>query len=296
MSRKKDRTRIQPAPAAAPKGGARMCFVALTGDVRGTRFEIHDGVNRVGRGAEADIRLATDEYVSRLHANFVLKEGTVVVRDLYSTNGTYVNGERVTSMTLRNGDRVHIGTTAMKCLFADDVEAAYLEEMYRMATRDGLTDLYNKRYLLEQLDKKLSETRRSGVHLAVLLADIDHFKKINDQHGHVAGDQVLQEIAKVGSAALRKEDIFARFGGEEFSILAPRTDAEAAKKLAEKFRRGVAEMRISFSGKRISVTTSVGVWSGIASREWTSEEALRKADQALYQAKHEGRDRCIVGS
>lgn len=268
--------------------------MVLTGDLRGSQFEIREGTSRLGRGSDMDIRISTDEYVSRHHADVVVRKNTLQLVDGGSTNGSYVNAERVRKVNLKDGDRILVGTTTLKLLYADDIEKAYLDEMYRLATRDGLTDVFNKRYLLEQLEIRLSEARRLRRHLGVYLMDLDFFKRVNDDYGHVAGDRVLQDLASLLSSLMRREDILARFGGEEFSILSPGMEPERGTAVAERIRKSVEEHLFVFDRKRVPVTVSVGAWITIPLADTTSEELLKKSDEALYRAKHEGRNRCVV--
>ncbi len=277
--------------ATSPSGAGeakKACLFVLTGELRGTRLDIAVGRTRLGRGTDMEIRFPTDDSVSRHHAEIIMETGGVRVRDVGSTNGTYVNG------ALKDGDRIHIGATAVKFFLADDVEASCVDEMYRMATRDGLTDVFNKRFFLDQLEVKISETKRTKQPLALLMMDVDHFKKVNDQYGHVAGDQVLQSVASVARSCVRKEDLFARYGGEEFSVLAARLDSNHAWSMAEKIRESVMNHLFIFEPHRIPVTISVGGFVLTGDTLLPSEEFIKKADSALYQAKNSGRNRTVI--
>lgn len=286
-------TRRSTSPAGAGEA-KKACLFVLTGDLRGTRLDITEGRTRLGRGTEMEIRFPTDDSISRHHAEILLEKGGVRLLDAGSTNGTYVNGLRVQESVLKDGDRIHVGATAVKFFLADDVEASCVDEMYRMATRDGLTDVFNKRFFLDQLEVKISEMKRMKQPLALLMMDVDHFKKINDQYGHVAGDQVLQGLASVGKSCVRKEDIFARYGGEEFSVIAARLDANHAWTLAEKIRESVMNHLFIFEPHRIPVTISVGGCVMTAEGLLPSEEFIKKADSALYEAKRFGRNRTVI--
>jgi len=158
----------------------------------GKRFELDTSPFRIGRGADCNIVLEGDS-VSRRHAHFVQRDTQWFAVDDGSTNGTYVNDEQIgREYALANGDRVKVGPTIFKYLTGQDVEAQYHEEIYRMTIIDGLTQAHVKRYLLEALEKEMIRARRHARDLSLIMFDIDHFKKINDFHGHLAGDFVLK--------------------------------------------------------------------------------------------------------
>jgi diguanylate cyclase (GGDEF)-like protein len=157
------------------------------------------------------------------------------------------------------------------------------------ARRDSLTGLANRGMFEDQYLREWDACRRQNVRLSVLLVDLDHFKRINDSHGHAAGDEVLRQSAQVLAGAVRRSDLVARYGGEEFVVLAPRCCLAAAIAVAKRFHRELAVRTISSHGCVIPVTASMG----IATVDWaldTPETLLRRADSALYRAKMSGRD------
>ncbi|MEI8255350.1 MAG: GGDEF domain-containing protein, partial [Deltaproteobacteria bacterium] len=226
----------------------------------GKRFvlDTQSGALSIGRGSDNTLVLESDS-VSRRHARFDHRDGSWWVTDLGSTNGTYVNDEQVAEHHLQRGDHVKIGDTIFKYLAGSDVEAAYHEEIYRMTIVDGLTQAHNKRFLLEQMDKEMSRARRYSRPLVLIMMDLDHFKRINDTSGHLAGDYVLREVASLVRARIRRDEIFARYGGEEFSILLPETDLPGAVRLADEIRAMIASHAFMFEGERMTVTMSMGV-------------------------------------
>ncbi len=259
----------------------------------GKRFVL-DGILRVGRGQESNIVLEGDS-VSRRHAVFKPKGPRWAVLDDNSTNGTYVNDEVVpvgAEVQLQNGDRVKVGPTIFKYLTGHDVEAQYHEEIYRMTIIDGLTGAYVKRYLVEAMEKEITRARRYERALSFVLFDNDHFKKINDFHGHLAGDYVLKELARIVQTNIRRDEIFARYGGEEFALLLPETPIDGAVQLAEKLRQKIEVAKFNFQNDDIAVTISGGV-AAIADRDKTSNEIIQEADEKLYQAKGSGRNRIV---
>lgn len=165
-----------------------------------------------------------------------------------------------------------------------------------MATRDGLTGLYNHRTFQELLRREVAEAQRYRRPLALVMFDIDHFKKVNDVHGHPAGDAVLREVSRVAAEVARASDIVARCGGEEFAVVLPETDARGAIVFAERIRRAIEAAQTVVGAQRLRVTASVGVCP------WTPAEPpdavpdlVQLADKALYAAKHGGRNRVCCG-
>jgi diguanylate cyclase (GGDEF)-like protein len=170
------------------------------------------------------------------------------------------------------------------------VEAQYHEEIYRMTIIDGLTQAHVKRFLLEALEKEIIRARRHVRDLSFLMFDIDHFKKINDYHGHLAGDFVLKELARIVQGRIRRDEVFARYGGEEFAIVLPETNLEGARALADGLRDKVESSRFVFQNESIKVTVSVGV-AMLVDTDRTSTDLIKRADEKLYEAKRGGRNK-----
>jgi len=160
----------------------------------------------------------------------------------------------------------------------------------QMAVTDGLTGLYNRRYFQEALERELSRADRGGGHLALLLLDIDHFKLLNDTYGHAMGDAVLKKMATVLHETLRKGDVLARFGGEEFVVLLPQSTYEGAQEFAQRVWKAVGSARIHPGGRGHRVTVSVG-WALLPDDADNAGALIEAADRALYHAKESGRDR-----
>lgn len=256
----------------------------------GKRFVLDTSPTRVGRGADNQIVLDGDS-VSRRHAQFRQKGDAWIIVDDGSTNGTYCNDEQITrEVVLKNGDRVKVGPTIFKYFSGADVEAQYHEEIYRMTIIDGLTQAYNKRYLYEALEREIIRGRRHERELCILMFDIDHFKRINDVHGHLAGDYVLKEVARVVQARIRRDEVFARYGGEEFAIILPETPITGAVALAETLRQKVADHSFVFQADSIKVTISLGA-ALMEESDRAASDLIKRADEKLYQAKRTGRNR-----
>jgi diguanylate cyclase (GGDEF)-like protein len=165
-----------------------------------------------------------------------------------------------------------------------------LTVLEQRAHLDGLTGLANRGVLEHRLRREWEASRRRGTPLAVVISDLDHFKAINDTHGHAAGDEVLRQSAASLARVARASDLVARYGGEEFVVVAPDCELPAAVKVAERFRTAIAQLRIVEHGVTIPVTTSVGVAAFTDLTRTTPAELLRRADEVLYRAKESGRN------
>ncbi len=273
------------------------CLVCIYvyGDQVGRRIELNLPTVLIGRSSECNIVLS-HESVSRKHCIIeVQDDGRVFLTDLGSTNGTRVNDEKIPPREptrLRDGDIISVGSDIFKFLSGDNIEASYYDEIYRLTTTDGLTGIYNKRYYMEALEKEISRARRYRRPLSLIMFDIDHFKRINDTYGHLAGDFVLRKLATVIKEKIRKEDFFARYGGEEFSIILPELPLDKAGAFGEKIRHLVEHTNFVFEGIRIPITISVGVATFDFAMQ-SSEELILLADQNLYEAKRTGRNKTV---
>jgi two-component system, cell cycle response regulator len=277
-----------------PSAAAECVVVIYTTEpaLLGKRFVLDQPIIRLGRGHDSHIVLEGDS-VSRRHAHLERRQGAWFIVDDKSTNGTYVNEEQVQGdLRLENGDRIKVGPTILKFLAGADAEAKYHEEIYRMTIIDGLTQIHNKRYLIEALDRDVLRARRHGRELSILMFDIDHFKNVNDRYGHLAGDYVLRELARVVSERIRREEVFARYGGEEFALILPETSLEGARQLAESLRQRVESHDFVFQGEKIPVTMSMGAAALLA--DMSGHDVITAADAKLYQAKRSGRNRVVV--
>lgn len=281
--------------------GARSeeaCLVQIYGPSLGKKIALESGEITIGRGENCTIALEGIDNVSRKHCAILLKPDGAFLNDCGSTNGTYLNNVEVRGETpLRSGDLIQVGSAIFKFLLGGklgSIEAQVHEEIYRLAIIDGLTQVHNKRYLLEFLDREMARCHRHGRTLSAVLFDIDHFKKVNDSYGHLAGDYVLRELASALKSRVRKEECFARHGGEEFCLVLPETSGEKAVSIADKLRKIVEQHPFVFEGKRIPVTLSAGV-ADLEPAHDSPTAFLQTADVRLSEAKHSGRNR-VVGS
>jgi len=265
------------------------CLVVLYGDDLGKKFNLDAPSILIGRSNKSDIQI-DQESVSRNHAKIMNTGKSVIVRDLGSTNGTYVNDELIDEYVLRDGDLIKIGRTIFKFLTGGNVENAYHEEIYRLTTIDGLTQVFNKRYFMEMLEREISRAHRYRRSLCLIMFDIDHFKLINDTYGHLAGDHVLRQLAGSVKGNIRREDMIARYGGEEFAIILPEVELPAARLIADKIRRIVEGTRFRFEETDIPVTISLGI-AACAEGMNDPDAFIKAADERLYEAKQTGRNR-----
>jgi diguanylate cyclase (GGDEF)-like protein len=274
------------------KNGGDACLVHIypSGPAMGSRFPLGNKPLIVGRDGECDIRI-NDESVSRRHAS-IQPDGTGYrIVDLHSTNGTFVNELRVSAQALRDGDYLHIGNCICRYLAGGNVEAQYHEEIHRLTIMDALTDVYNRRYLLEFLGHELASSIRYRRPLAFAMFDVDHFKAINDRLGHLGGDSTLRELAGAVKGILRATDILARYGGEEFAVVMPDTSREQALICGERLRDAVASYRFSYVEKTYPVSISVGISIFMAEEGITTAQLIGQADANLMRAKGAGRNR-----
>jgi two-component system cell cycle response regulator len=277
--------------ATAPSGRKRARLIVLAGGNVGEMYEIGPQL-LMGRGREADVRLQGDG-ISRKHARVRIDGEEVVFEDLGSTNGSFLNGERTMRHPLVEGDKIQIGTgVILKFTYHDEFDEDFQRQMFESASRDALTQLYNKRFFLEQLESEFAFAIRHASDLSLLMFDIDHFKLINDTYGHLAGDYVLAELSRLVTPAIRVEDTFARYGGEEFVVLS-RNNAETAAVVGERLRCTIAEHGFVHEDKILQVTVSLGIESLPNPDVTVSEEFIAGADRALYEAKRAGRNRLV---
>jgi diguanylate cyclase (GGDEF)-like protein len=278
-------------PVRSSQREAYLVRIYPTGPGMGTRFPLNHSAIVLGRGQNCDIQVS-EQSVSRRHARVEPGDDGYYAYDLQSTNGTFVNEEPVGEKRLQDGDYLRVGNCIYRFLAGGNVEAEYHEEIYRLTIRDGLTDLHNKRYLLEFLDRELARSARYTRPLALLMLDIDRFRDINEMFGHLGGDYALRELATLVKQGVRKEELLARYGGEEFAIVLPEATLEKGVTVAERTRAVVAAHSFTYEGKPFLLTVSIGVAATVGDETMTPQELIRQADERLYQAKHDGRN-CV---
>jgi diguanylate cyclase (GGDEF)-like protein len=277
------------------EGRSIPTLILITGpDTISRVFPLIEQRTIIGRSADCQVWL--DEHsISRHHAHIDKFGDNYRLMDLDSKNGTLVNGQPARAHQLVEGDRIQIGLhTVIKFTYQDKLDAEFQRSLYDAATRDGLTNLHNRRFFLEMLSRELAHAERRGSELALLMIDIDHFKRVNDTHGHLIGDDVLRHISRTLEPTFRTNDTLARYGGEEFVVLigdCPRTGVLVA---AERTRALVQANPFVDADLHIELSVSVGVAMLSDGPIKTAEELLAAADKRLYAAKHAGRNRVVA--
>lgn len=270
------------------------CLVVIYGPLLARRFMLDRAEQTIGRADDAEIRV-DDDAASRAHARIVVSGRRAKLLDLGSTNGTFVNEQAVGEIELRDGDLVQIGDTIFKFLAGGNVETKYHQEMYRMTTVDGLTQAYNRRYFMETFEREVQRAKRYRRDLCLVMIDIDHFKLVNDTWGHLAGDHVLRETARIISDTVRHEDVFGRYGGEEFALLLPEVGLAGSLLVCERLRHQIEEARLQFGRDEIRITASFGLASTTALGDaFSPVDLIDLADEKLYDAKRNGRNRVVT--
>ncbi len=284
-----------PPVSRTTSGGSRApyaCLIVLYGQEVGRKFDVERGTTTIGRSETNGICLWS-EGISRTHATLVRTDRGVVIRDEGSTNGTYVNDQRIEEAALQSGDLRKLGAALLKFLVGDDLEGAYYDEsachqeLYRLATVDRLTQVFNRRYFREMLAREIGRTQRRNAPLSVVMVDIDHFRRYNETFGHPAGDRVLRQLADLIRRSAREIDVVARWGRDELSILLSDTGLEDALAFGEMIRRAVEDARFVFDEQRIPITISVGV-AALESSETDADGFVGRAVARLQRAKERG--------
>jgi two-component system, cell cycle response regulator len=285
------------ADASAGEAGQarkRAFVVVLSGDRMGEMFPLKEDRTTIGRGLQTDVRI-NDEGISRTHAIVEGNSGVYYLSDAGSTNGTFANGDKVERYPLREGDRIQIGASSvLKFTYHDDLDEDFQRDLYESALRDRLTGIFNRGYFNNRLESDVAFALRHGKPLSLVLFDIDEFARHNQELGHPGGDALLTAIADRVSGTTRSEDIFARFGGEEFVLICRDVDALRAVKAAYRISETASSRPFDIDGKSISITVSVGVADLGMLVEPKAEVLIEAADAALYVAKRNGKNRVEI--
>ncbi len=292
---KSTETRLTPAERLVSTTRRDACIIHIypTGPGMGSRYPLGEAPVVLGRGSDCDI-VINDHSVSRRHARIESGADGHFAVDLQSTNGTFVNDVPASLSKLKDGDYLRIGNCIYRFLAGGNVEAEYHEEIYRLTIIDALTEIHNKRYFLEFLDRELARSARYSRPLVLILFDLDRFKKINDDLGHLGGDYVLREMAATLKRCIRKDELMARYGGEEFAVVLPETTFEGGVQMAERLRTQIETHKFQYEGKAFPVTISVGVSFTKGDLSLTTPDLIRQADEKLYEAKEKGRNRVVA--
>ncbi len=285
-----EETQVHPPPP--------MFLIVVHGGTTGAMLRIEGRETTLGRSLENGHQFP-DPTVSRRHAVIVHDdEGLAWLTDLGSSNGTFIDGKRLApavAVRIEDGARLQLGvSTVLKYVSLNAREESFQREMFERSVRDNLTGLYNRGYFMEQIAASCERNRLRNLGTALLMVDVDHFKRVNDAHGHDAGDAVLREVARTLREATRSEDLVARYGGEEFVLAIPIASVDQGWERADQVRRQLAGRSIRAGRKELRVTASIGVSCGTATRPRTVKALIATADVALYEAKRTGRDRVVA--
>ena len=244
-------------------------------------------------GARRSAEQCLLSWVSRTHAAIELDDPDYFVTDLGSRNGTFVNDKLLRDRRrLKGGELIRLGGTILKFMASTDEEANYHAVVQELMKRDPLTNAYNRSYLMLTLEKMLPRCLFAKHNLAVIMIDIDDFKRVNDSHGHLVGDEVLRVFSERIRHTLREGDSLCRFGGEEFVVISERTDLPSALRIAERIRQTVSSTPFSTQGGPVVVTCSLGVMTLDQPNVATVDQLLSGADERMYAAKACGRN-CV---
>jgi len=261
----------------------------------------HDGSSLVGlRLSDVMTREKADWFIAQIHTSLREEKLHIVEYSLSQTdvkgleNSSGPSGELWFEGRLQPLSKSYDGERAVVWVARNITSRHQLEdELRRISETDPLTEIANRRKFLKGLNEFYTEYRRYQHPASLLMLDIDHFKNINDSFGHLAGDQVLCQISRICEDRLRKVDLFCRFGGEEFAVLLPHTEAASARSMAERLRKAIADHVYEFSYDGLKVTVSIGI-SEIHPEDSSIDEVIKRADASLYQAKHQGRNCCVI--
>lgn len=245
-----------------------------------------------GRGQDCDV-VVEEHTASRRHAKIVRKGDHWMVMDLGSTNGTYVNEKKIQILKLKSGDRVRVGRWTFKFFNEDNLEAHYHECVYQMMTQDEQTGAWNRRYLIDMLDREICRQQRSCQPISLMMMDIDFFKTINDTHGHLVGDEVLTEFGRRVIECIRDVDVFARFGGDEFAVLFVNSDREGTEIAADRILESILGTPFTTAAGDLDCSISGGFAECTVNNSLERDELLELVDQNLYEAKNAGRGRVV---
>ena len=274
------------------KSGRGCILQIYPANAQAEMFRMNQRRTLIGRESSCDIML-DDNAVSRNHAAINLEDSSYFVTDLGSRNGTYVDDNRLRDRRrLKGGELIRLGGTILKFMASMDEEAQYHSVVRELMTRDPLTNAFNRSYLMLTLEKRLSRCQFTKHDLAVIMIDIDHFKKINDSYGHLVGDEVLRVFSERIRNVLRPDDALCRLGGEEFLVISERTDLQNAVRIAERIRLTVSSTPFSTQSGPVMITCSLGVKTQDQTNVGTVDQLLSGADDLMYAAKACGRN-CV---
>jgi two-component system, cell cycle response regulator len=282
------------APSTQPQRRDRAMLLRMDGVGAGQVVSVAQTPFSLGRHATNKLPI-DDDSISRFHARFVSEEGEYYVEDLGSRNGTFIQGKRITRSVIKDDDWVQLGArVAFRFTLTDSRQEGLLRKLYESSTRDALTGAYNRRHFDDRLRAEIAFAVRHATDLGLILLDLDHFKRVNDTYGHPAGDEVLRHLGAIATRMLRTEDVFARFGGEEFAVILRGASTRGSGRLAERLRDALLENHAVYEGQQIPTTLSAGCAALSCCVAPSPDEVVAVADKRLYAAKLAGRNRVVA--
>ncbi len=285
-----DQTVISSIDAVKESERGEPYFVILAGAHIGRLYNLSLGEHIGGRSPDCQLWIE-DNTISRKHFKVLVDEKQCRIFDMNSTNGTYVNSKRIETCTLQPGDKIQISRdTIIQFDYFDEDRKISEQKRYEMGVKDPVTNSFNKSYFLQRISDEFSFSYRQNQPLSLLIFDIDYFKMINDNYGHLAGDKVLQDISLLVQNTIRLDDVFCRYGGEEFVIIMRNTDCQSAVNLGERLRKAIQNTPVFYDDMTIHVTVSMGV-ATLKDKNFRDFVALTaEADRLLYKSKGAGRN------
>ncbi len=281
-------------PVPQPTRRDRAMLLRMDGVGAGQVVSVASPPFSIGRHATNRLPV-DDDSISRFHARLVCEGDDYYVEDLGSRNGTFIQGKRITRSIIKDDDWVQLGArVAFRFALTDARQEGLLRKLYESSTRDALTGSYNRRHFDDRLRAEIAFAVRHATDCGLILMDLDHFKKVNDTYGHPAGDEVLRHLGAIATRMLRTEDVFARFGGEEFAVILRGASTRGSSQLAERLRDALSTHHAVYDGQKIPMTLSAGCAALSCCTAPTSEEVIAVADRRLYAAKQAGRNRVVA--
>jgi diguanylate cyclase (GGDEF)-like protein len=273
---------------------SKPCLSSLAGKYTGSLFQLSvDKVLKIGRDSLSDVVLEGLE-ISRYHAEIYFQQKSIpIIKDI-SSNGILINRKpyNKTEQILCNNDSIQIGKDNLfKFVYLDDVEIKSQIQLYSATLTDPLTQIGNKRYFNDSFDKEFSYHMRYQLFMGLLIIDLDHFKKINDKHGHQVGDKIIKLFAQRLKGTLRNESTLARIGGEEFAVIIRNASKRQIISIAERILHSINSSPFAIGGEKLPVTASIGISVFSTESKNSKKRLFEDADKRLYQAKENGRNR-----
>jgi len=273
-------------------------LLVLRGKNIGEEYVLRERTVTLGRTLENEVYLS-DPKVSRRHARIIIEQTDekrspkCVIIDLGSTNGIRVNDQRVKEVVLSEGDKIGIGDSILRFNYQDTVDLKYQSQIKQLINIDHLTKLFTKRTFDIKFEQALLQAKGEKEEISVFMMDLDHFKKVNDEHDHLVGSLVLHEVGGIIKKVCDPVGVSGRYGGEEFVSFFPRMSKRKARALAEKVRKAIESHLFVKDETELHITISIGV-STYPEDGDNPESLIMKADHALYDAKRTGRNRVCI--